>query len=399
MTEHAITGSGTGRRMRPRGRGETHRAATPLELFFDLCFVVAVAQAGSQLAHDLSGSHLGHGILGYLFVFFGIWWAWMNFTWFASAYDTDDVPYRICTFVQIVGALILAAGVPRAFADSDFSVTVTGYVVMRVALVAQWLRAAAANSGPHREVALRYAAGVALAQLYWVLWLIYVPTADKYWSALVGVVVELGVPMVAERVTQTAWHPGHIAERYGCFTLIVLGESVSAATIAVQTSVDEHQALRELLPIAAGGLLICFAAWWIYFARSVEDHLTSNRQAFSWGYGHYFVFLSAAAIGAGLEVAVEHAVGKAHISAHAATLGVTVPAAVYLFTVWALHSRHTKRGIALWVQPVSAVAVLFSPSVLVAGLVCAASVAAGLLIHRAQEQRERQEPREQGVKS
>jgi len=142
MSEHAITGSGTVRRMRPRGRGETHRAATPLELFFDLCFVVAVAQAGSQLAHDLSGAHLRHGILGYLIIFFGIWWAWMNFTWFASAYDTDDVPYRICTFVQIVGALILAAGVPRAFADADFAVTVTGYVVMRVALIAQWLRAA-----------------------------------------------------------------------------------------------------------------------------------------------------------------------------------------------------------------------------------------------------------------
>nr|WP_232248716.1 low temperature requirement protein A [Streptacidiphilus rugosus] len=371
--------------MRPRGREEKHRAATPLELFFDLCYVVAVAQAGAQLAHALGAGELKHGILGYFLVFFGIWWAWMNFTWFASAYDTDDVPYRIATFVQIVGALILAAGVPRAFSDSDFKVTVTGYVVMRIALVAQWLRAAAAARGPHRSVALRYALGVTLAQVYWVLWMFDVPAGDKLWGALPGVVIELTVPIWAERVAQTAWHPGHIADRYGCFTLIVLGESVAAATVAVQSAVDEHEAFRELLPIAAGGLLICFAAWWIYFARSVEEHLNSNRVAFVWGYGHYLVFLSAAAIGAGIEVAVLRAVGKTHIGAHTATLAVTVPTALYLLTVWALHVRHTKRGAALWVLPVTGVAVLVSPSVVVAGVVCAASVAAGLLIHRAQQ--------------
>jgi low temperature requirement protein LtrA len=371
--------------MRPRGRAESHRAATPLELFFDLCYVVAVAQAGSQLAHALADGQIRHGVLGYLVVFFGIWWAWMNFTWFASAYDTDDVPYRIATFVQIAGALILAAGVPRAFADGDYRVTVTGYVVMRVALVAQWLRAAASNSGAHRTVALRYAAGVALVQVYWVLWMLDIPGQAKLWTFLVGMVGELAVPVFAERPAPTAWHPGHIAERYGCFTLIVLGESVSAATIAVQSAVDEHEAVGQLLPIAAGGLLICFSAWWIYFARSVEEHLSGNRQAFVWGYGHYLVFLSAAAIGAGLEVAVEHAVGKAHhISAHTATLAVTVPAAVYLFTVWALHSRHTKHGVALWVLPVSAAVVLVSPTVLVAGIVCAVSVALGILIHRLQ---------------
>ncbi|MEY9875918.1 low temperature requirement protein LtrA [Streptacidiphilus sp. MAP12-33] len=379
-TERVVDGP----RMRPRGRGERHRAATPLELFFDLCYVVAVAQAGSQLAHALAGGEIRHGILGYLVVFFGIWWAWMNFTWFASAYDTDDVPYRIATFVQIAGALILAAGVPRAFADGDYRITVTGYVVMRVALVAQWLRAAASNEGAHRTVALRYAAGVSLVQVYWVLWMLDVPGQAKLPTFLVGMVAELAVPLFAERPAATAWHPGHIAERYGCFTLIVLGESVSAATIAVQSAVDEHEAVGQLLPIAAGGLLICFSAWWIYFARSVEEHLSGNRVAFVWGYGHYLVFLSAAAIGAGLEVAVEHAVGKAHVAAHTATLAVTVPTAVYLFTVWALHSRHTKRGVALWVLPVSAVAVLFSPTVLVAGLVCAASVALGLVVHRLQ---------------
>jgi low temperature requirement protein LtrA len=88
-------------------------------------------------------------------VFFAIWWAWVNFTWFASAYDTDDVAYRLLTFVQIVGVLILAAGVPAAFVHGDFTVMTIGYVVMRVALVTQWLRAAHGDpSGRPRRAAM-----------------------------------------------------------------------------------------------------------------------------------------------------------------------------------------------------------------------------------------------------
>ena len=101
-------------------------------------------------------------------VFFAIWWAWMNFTWFASAYDCDDVPYRLAVFVQIAGALILAAGVPAMFETRAPNVaTLTGYVVMRLAIVAQWLRAAASDPD-HRVTARRYAAGITVLQLAWV---------------------------------------------------------------------------------------------------------------------------------------------------------------------------------------------------------------------------------------
>ena len=108
------------RPMRARDSDEQHRSATPLELFFDLCFVVAVAQAAGSLHHALVEDHLKQAALGYPMVFFAIWWAWMNFTWFSSAYDTDDVVYRLATLVQIAGVLILAAGVPRAFNDQNF---------------------------------------------------------------------------------------------------------------------------------------------------------------------------------------------------------------------------------------------------------------------------------------
>jgi hypothetical protein len=99
--------------MEARSPEEEHRPATPLELLFDLVFVVAVARASSQLHHGIADAHVGDAIVGYAMVFFGIWWAWMNFTWFASAYDTDDIAYRLAVFVQLVGALIFAAGVDR----------------------------------------------------------------------------------------------------------------------------------------------------------------------------------------------------------------------------------------------------------------------------------------------
>ncbi|MFJ8046395.1 low temperature requirement protein A [Kitasatospora sp. NPDC096147] len=370
--------------MTARSKHESHRVATPLELFFDLCFVVAVAQAGKQLAHDLAEGHLGEGLFGYALAFFAIWWAWMNFSWFASAYDVDDVPYRLLTLVQITGVLILAAGVPRMFDSRDLTLSVTGYVVMRLAMVTQWLRAAAAESGGARQMALRYAIGITICQLGWGLVLL-VPDDRLGWVLPLGILAELSVPVVAEWHTQSAWHPHHIAERYGLFTIIVLGESVAAATIAMQTAIDEREALDELIPVAAGGILICFAAWWIYFARPVHHVLTSNRNAFLWGYGHYLVLGSAAAIGAGLEVVIEYDIHEAHISAVPAAAAVTVPTALFLLTVWALHSRHVKSGLGQVLLPAASVAVLACTflgqhGTLAAGLVCALTVALGLTL-------------------
>ncbi|MBC9729557.1 low temperature requirement protein A [Streptomyces sp. TRM68367] len=386
------------RRLTARGRDEGHRAATPLELFFDLCFVVAVAQAGIQLVHAVAEGHPGEGILNYAMVFFAIWWAWMNFTWFASAYDNDDALYRVVTLVQIAGVLVLAAGVSRAFEDHDFLAVWLGYVIMRVALTAQWLRAARSAKGPERTTALRYAGGVLLCQVGW-LGLLVLPEGARPWVFLVMAILEMCVPLFAEKDRATTWHPHHIAERYGLFTIIVLGETIAAATVGVKSGIEENDALGELLPIAAGGLLIIFAAWWIYFVVPVHGHLRSNRQAFLWGYGHYLVFAPAAAIGAGLEVAVEQAVGKAHISTLAASSAVTLPTALYLLTVWALHSRHFKVGIAQQlVLPTSALLVICCTflghwAVLAAGVVAALTVAAGTTLTARMAGRESRERR------
>ncbi|MFA3875210.1 low temperature requirement protein A [Streptomyces sp. MMCC 100] len=382
------------RRLKARPRHEQHRTATPLELFFDLCFVVAIAQAGVQLVHSVAGGHAGQGVLNYTMVFFAIWWAWMNFTWFASAYDNDDVPYRVVTLVQIAGVLVLAAGVSRAFEDHDWVAVVIGYVIMRVAMAAQWLRAGRSAAPPESTMARRYAAGVLLCQVGW-LGLLLLPESNRGWLFLAMVVLELCVPAFAERKHPSSWHPHHISERYGLLTIIVLGETIAAATVAVKSGIEENDALGEVLPIAAGGLLIVFAAWWIYFVVPVHSYLRSSRQSFLWGYGHYLVFASAAAIGAGLEVAVEQAVGKAHISTLAAAFAVTLPTAVFLLTVWTLHARHFKVGIAeQLVLPTAALLVLActflgGEAVLVAGVVLTLAVAAGVTLTARRTERER----------
>jgi low temperature requirement protein LtrA len=377
-TPQATPGGAWYRPMVARPTDEAHRSATVLELFFDLCFVVAVAQAAAALHHQVASDHVGDGVTGYAMVFFAIWWAWMNFTWFASAYDTDDVAYRLTTLVQIAGALILAAGVPDAMDGSDFAVITLGYVVMRLAMVTQWLRAAAADP-PHRRNCLRFAVGITLTQLGWVLRLA-LPEGLGMVSFLVLVAAELAVPIWAERGAPTTWHPRHIAERYGLFTLIVLGECVLASTLAIQTALEEDAALADLATTAAGGLLTVFGMWWLYFGKEAAELLTSLRAAIVWGYGHYLVFASAAAVGAGLAVNVDHVTGHAAVGARASAAAFTIPVALFLLAVWALQLRphHLGRWPSALVPATAAVvlaATLAPEPVLVTGLLVAAMIA------------------------
>jgi low temperature requirement protein LtrA len=283
-------------------------------------------------------NHIGAGILGYVAVFFGIWWAWVNFTWFASAYDVDDVAYRLLTFVQIVGVLILAAGIPPAFTHANFTVMTIGYVVMRVALVTQWLRAAKGEPAG-RSAARRYAGAITAVQIGWVARLLLPHVAGDVAFGVLAL-AEMLVPAWAEANGRgTAWHPEHISERYGLFTLIVLGECVEAATVAVQ-SASAHGLSAAQVGVAAGGLLLSFGLWWWYFEHPSEEGLRVSRNvAFLWGYAHYAVFASVAALGAGLEVALESTRHASHISPTTAGGAVAVAVSVYLLVTGVVLDR------------------------------------------------------------
>jgi low temperature requirement protein LtrA len=376
-------------KMAPRDPAEEHRTATSLELFFDLTFAVAVAQVASALEGGLVDGRAGAVLTGYPLVFFAIWWGWMNFSWFASAYDTDDAAYRIAVLVQVAGVLILAAGVPRALAHQNFSVIVVGYVLMRLAMVSLWLRAAAADSA-QRTCCLRYAAGIAAVQVCWVLWA-FLPRGLEFGLFFVLAAAELAVPIWAEAAGRTPWHPRHIAERYGLFTIIVLGETLLAATIGVHAALNDRATLGDLATVVVGGLLTVFAMWWLYFDMPSSAIAEAARRRFSerlsgaflWGYGHYVVFAAAAAVGAGLSVAIDHVTGHSRLGEIDTGLALTVPVAVYLLVVWALHApvkpptRFRSFG-----APVAAAAILASSftgqALLATGLVLLVLVAASV---------------------
>jgi low temperature requirement protein LtrA len=316
---------------------EEHRVATPLELLFDLTFVVAVAQVAAELAHGIADDKVGDSLLGFVMVFFAIWWAWMNFTWFASAYDTDDVPYRLLTLVQMAGVLVFAAGIHDAFGSQDFLTGTIGYVIMRVAMLAQWARAA--RSDPeHRQTAHRFVLGIAVVQVAWLLRLL-LPQDVALAAFFLLVVAELAVPVWAERARMTAWHPHHIAERYGLFTIIVLGECVLASNVALQVVVEDTGWDLDLLLVGGAGLCLLFALWWMYFLKEAGEGLARRRElGFVWGYGHYAIFASLAALGAGLEVTVEAVSHHVAASDQLVAMAVVVPVALYLATVWLLHA-------------------------------------------------------------
>ena len=321
--------------MSGRDSNEPHRASSPLELLFDLTFVVAVAQVATGLAHAVSSGHLlDNGLVPYLTVFFAIWWAWINFTWFASAYDTDDVPYRLLSMLQMGGVLVLAAGVPAVFQHNDFLGITIGYVIMRIAAVAQWVRAGI-ESPEGRVTAFRYATGVAVVQVGWVARL-FLPDQFGLASFLFLALAEIAVPLWAEHPGLTPWHAQHIAERYSLFTIILLGESVSAATIAVQGIVTVHGVNVRLLFVAIAGLVLLFAMWWLYFMERPSDGLAARTgRTFLWGYGHYFLFAAVAAVGAALEVAVEE---PHRMTDLAVGYALAVPVAIYLVMLAAVTS-------------------------------------------------------------
>ncbi|QTD46026.1 low temperature requirement protein A [Ottowia testudinis] len=355
---------------RPRGRDihEPHRTATPLELLFDLSFVVAIALAASQLHHGVMAHHTGPALAGFLIAFWATWWAWMNTTWFASAYDDDSAVFRLLTLLQMVGVLIFATGVPGLF-SGDFRVGVLGYVVMRLALVAQWLLAARGDPA-RRRTCLRYAWGIALVQLGWVarLWL----PPDWGWPVFaLLLVLEMAVPLWAERAGGTPWHAHHIAERYSGLLIITLGEVVLGAANAVAGMWQTFGWTLNLALVGLGSTALVFALWWMYFLLPSGEALHRHRErAFGWGYGHVFIFVSAAAVGAGLEVVADvlkagkeataqaiSATGQAAPIAtqagHAANAAegvsplyaigmVALAQALFMVSLWAVYSRSTR---------------------------------------------------------
>ena len=328
-----------------RDPDEAHRVATPLEMLFDLTFATCFSLAASHLAWALSGGHYSAALLGFGFASFAICWAWINFSWFASAYDTDDWIFRVVTMSQMVGVLVLAIGLPRMFASIergghlDNSVMVFGYVIMRVALVFQWLRAAR-HDPARRRACLTYAIAISIAQMGWVLQIaVHFSAAAAFILGSFLALIEMMGPVLAERQDGgTPWHAHHIAERHSLFAIIALGEGV-VGTVAALSAVVEQQGWRldaALVGIAGTGLT--FGMWWLYdllpSAQILERH---RNRAFVWGIGQILIVTAIVASGAGLRVAAYYIEHQTRISPLATVLSVALPVGAFLGLIYALY--------------------------------------------------------------
>jgi low temperature requirement protein LtrA len=264
---------------------------------------------------------------------------------------------------------------------------------MRLAMVSLWLRAA--YSDPEgRTVALRYAIGIAAIQVAWVVWL-FLPSDARVPVFVLLAVGEVTVPVWAERAGRTSWNPGHMAERYGLFTIIVLGEALLAASRGVQVALDGRTNFGTIAGVVVGGLLIVFSMWWFHFDMPSEQIVEEiraafqerSRGAFTWGYGHYVVYASAAAVGVGITVALDQKTHHSHLTQLQSGLVITVAVTLYLVVVWALHAPYKPPS---WLRnypvPVAAVLILASSAtpepVLATGVVMAALIAVGVFANR-----------------
>jgi low temperature requirement protein LtrA len=258
--------------------------------------------------------------------------------------------------VIMAGSLFMAAGIRQIFGTLDFRLLIAGYVVMRIGMVALWLLAARGDPAC-RRTCLTYAGGIALVQGYWVVFLLLQPLPYVMVLLLfvLGVLLELLVPVLAERHGATTWHRHHIVERYGLLTIIVLGETLLAGSLALgQADWMEPGLLR----LVVSSLVILFAMWWLYFAR--EEHLSSGdlRRAFVWGYGHLAIFAAGAAVGAGFAVMVDIATHHAEVGPLAGHLAVAIPVALYMAGLWFVRDRFVLSGQARMALPVAAVLVV-----------------------------------------
>lgn len=335
--------------MTGRDPEEHGRVSSPLELLFDLTFVVAVGTAASQFAEMVADGHAGQAVIAFVLAMFAISVAWISFSWFASAFATDDWLYRTLTMVQMIGVVVFALGLPAMFhsveegGHLELRAMVIGYVVMRIAMVFQWWRAARQSPSFH-DVGMANIRWTVIAQVGWiVVAFVHLPIAAVFVAFGVLGALELVLPVLTQgSAGGTPWHPHHVAERYGLFAIITLGEGV-VGTVASSGDLlgggDGTHWTWNAIAVVISGVGLTFGMWWMYFMTPFGDILVHRRgRGYLFGYGHIPLFIGVAGAGAGLHVAGLYMEHHTKISGTAVVLALALPVGLYLLMVYLLHT-------------------------------------------------------------
>jgi low temperature requirement protein LtrA len=335
------------------------RRVTWLELFFDLCFVAAVAALADGLAHDPTLRGLWH----FVALFVPVWWAWMAFTWFATAWDNDDVFHRVTMLVAMLLGIVLAAGIPRVLEGHDRMFVAT-YAAMMLLLVVMFARVVP-HAGEARGLAVTYLLTDLIGALLWIASLL-VSQPGRSWIWVAAMLVLLTGPVLAVRAySGQPYDERHIPERYGLFTIIVLGEGV----IAVAAALSEVNLNTAAVVTAVLGFGIAATIWWTYFETMTAAALTREHlgAAFLWGYGQFFAFSGIAAAAVGVELAIVDA-AEGHGLDVASRLAICGGPAAFLFALAAIHRVTADGWDRVIVERAVAIALLVAVALLGEGL-------------------------------
>lgn len=279
---------------------QTERRASWLELFFDLCFVAAVGAVAGTLHSNPSWS----GLIAATALFIPVWWSWMMYAWYATSVPEGGLADRLAAFLAMLTVLAMAAQTGTAV-GGDPRGYLLAFVVFHLLVVLLFWRASLMNPETGR-FDLCYAIGLALAALVWFVSLVG-PESLRSALWVVALTIDLLTPIVAVASVQARMFDfSHIPERYGLFTLIVLGEAI----FAVARGTAEAHWTPAAVTTAVGGFVLAVVIWWVYFAHHQARLLLRGHTAgFIWGYGHFFVWAGIAMTGVGTELAIEAASG------------------------------------------------------------------------------------------
>ncbi|MEH1997811.1 MAG: low temperature requirement protein A [Nostoc sp.] len=276
---------------------EEERRATWLELFYDLVFVVAV----SQLAHNLNEDISLSGLFGFVVLFIPVWWSWIGTTFYANRFDSDDVGHRLLIGIQMLTAAAMAINIHHGLGESSPGFAIS-YALGRVVLVIEYVRAGIYIPSA-RPLTTRYAIGFAIAAFFWLISAsIPIPWRFGFWT--VGIIIDFATPLIGRKFQIGLLpHASHLPERFGLFTIIVLGEAI----IAVVNGVSEQK--WDTLTVISGvfGLIIAFSWWWVYFDNLGGTPIVMARTHGKigvvnlWLYTHLPLVIGIAAAGVGVE--------------------------------------------------------------------------------------------------
>lgn len=283
---------------RLRTLDETERSATWLELFYDLVFVAGVAVLGVRLV----GNPTWEGVLSYAAYFALLWWLWASHTFYADRFDTDDLVYRLLAGVQMIAIVVIAASLSL---DSGSTLAFAiGYALARLTLLALYARAYR-HVEPARLLCAGYLKGFGLAAVVWVA-AIFVPPPGRFWVWGIAFAIDLLTPYIMRREqAKVPLDVSHLPERFGLFTILVLGESIAAAIVGLG---HVHWNVAATIT-AIVGVIVASSLWWVYFdnldgfnVRRRGDE--RNWRPTVWIYMHLPLAMAIAVAGVGVEHAI-----------------------------------------------------------------------------------------------